>query len=194
MFKDWGFLVTEMIELLIIATLLGLIAGWLIWGRQHRPTNSNDALRQSVTRQQETLWACQAHLAETDTALAALQGDLDALNTALQDALSSLQAVNLIGADDDVSEEVDERFKPTVLAKPRNGQPDDLKQILGIGPRLEQLCHALGVFHYDQIARWTEAEVAWMDANLNGFKGRVSRDHWVQQAKQLTREHPSKTA
>jgi predicted flap endonuclease-1-like 5' DNA nuclease len=27
--------------------------------------------------------------------------------------------------------------------------------------------------------------VAWVDANLEGFKGRVSRDHWVKQTKTL---------
>lgn len=57
--------------------------------------------------------------------------------------------------------------------------------IKGIGPKLEQLCHSLGFFHYDQIAAWTDQEVAWVDANLEGFKGRVSRDNWVDQAKTL---------
>ena len=45
--------------------------------------------------------------------------------------------------------------------------------------------HGIGVFHFDQIAAWTEAEVAWADQNLVGFKGRVSRDNWVEQAKIL---------
>ena len=38
---------------------------------------------------------------------------------------------------------------------------------------------------FDQIATWGEAEVAWADANLKGFKGRVSRDNWVEQAMKL---------
>ena len=44
---------------------------------------------------------------------------------------------------------------------------------------------AVTVLHFDQIANWTEAEVAWVNANLEGFKGRVSRDGWVEQAKIL---------
>jgi NADH-quinone oxidoreductase subunit E len=47
------------------------------------------------------------------------------------------------------------------------------------------LLHELGFFHYDQIAGWTAEEVAWVDENLKGFKGRVSRDNWVEQAKIL---------
>jgi NADH-quinone oxidoreductase subunit E len=75
--------------------------------------------------------------------------------------------------------------KPAALSAPKAGKADDLKLILGIGPKLEMLCHKLGFFHFDQIAAWTEAEIAWVDDNLEGFKGRVSRDKWVAQAKVL---------
>jgi NADH-quinone oxidoreductase subunit E len=73
--------------------------------------------------------------------------------------------------------------KPQGLGAARGGQADDLKKIEGIGPVLEKLCHSLGIFHYDQIAAWGPAEVAWMDGNLKGFRGRVTRDKWVAQAK-----------
>ena len=72
---------------------------------------------------------------------------------------------------------------PEGLTAPRNGVADQLQKIEGIGPVLEKLCHGLGIFHFDQIAGWGSAEIAWMDANLKGFKGRVSRDKWVEQAK-----------
>ena len=39
--------------------------------------------------------------------------------------------------------------------------------------------------HFDQIASWTEKEIAWVDDNLEGFKGRVTREDWVQQARDL---------
>ena len=77
--------------------------------------------------------------------------------------------------------------KPAGLAAARGGKPDDLKIIKGIGPKLEALCHRLGYFHFDQIAAWTPAEVAWVDDNLEGFKGRVTRDEWVRQAMALAK-------
>lgn len=81
---------------------------------------------------------------------------------------------------------VDAGTKPAaLLAAARAGGPDDLKRIRGVGPKLEALLHRLGVFHFDQIADWSEREVAWVDDNLEGFKGRVSRDGWVAQAKIL---------
>jgi NADH-quinone oxidoreductase subunit E len=76
---------------------------------------------------------------------------------------------------------------PQKLDGPRGGVADDLKRIKGIGPKLEQLCHSLGFFHFDQVANWTDEEVAWVDANLEGFKGRVTRDQWVAQAKELAK-------
>ena len=76
--------------------------------------------------------------------------------------------------------------KPQALKGARGGQPDDLKIIVGIGPKLEILCHKLGFFHFDQLAAWTAVEIAWVDDNLEGFKGRVTRDKWVDQARVLS--------
>lgn len=75
--------------------------------------------------------------------------------------------------------------RPQGLSAPREGKADDLKQIKGVGPKLEALIHSLGFYHFDQIANWSADEIAWVDANLEGFKGRVTRDDWVAQAKLL---------
>ncbi|MFZ8958364.1 MAG: hypothetical protein ACO2ZI_01415 [Paracoccaceae bacterium] len=55
----------------------------------------------------------------------------------------------------------------------------------GVGPKLEALLNLLGFYHFDQVASWTADEVAWVAQNLEGFKGRVSRDNWFAQAKTL---------
>ena len=81
--------------------------------------------------------------------------------------------------------EAGEGKKPATLSAARDGGPDDLKQIKGVGPKLESLLHSMGFYHFDQIAGWGADEVAWVDQNLEGFKGRVSRDAWVDQAKTL---------
>lgn len=75
--------------------------------------------------------------------------------------------------------------KPETLTAPRDGGADNLKLIKGVGPKLEALCNQLGFYHFDQVAKWTDDEVAWVDENLEGFKGRVSRDDWVAQARIL---------
>ncbi len=75
--------------------------------------------------------------------------------------------------------------QPKMMSAPREGGPDNLKQIKGVGPKLEDSLHEMGIYHFDQIAGWSAAEVAYMDANLRGFRGRVSRNDWIAQAKVL---------
>ena len=75
--------------------------------------------------------------------------------------------------------------KPAFLSAAREGGADDLKQIKGVGPKLEKTLHSMGIFHFDQVSSWGPAEQAWIDENLQGFKGRASRDNWVEQAKTL---------
>jgi NADH-quinone oxidoreductase subunit E len=72
--------------------------------------------------------------------------------------------------------------KPRTMKAPRKAGADDLKMIKGVGPKMGKLLNSLGFFHFDQVAKWTADEVLWVDQNLEGFKGRVSRDNWVQQA------------
>jgi predicted flap endonuclease-1-like 5' DNA nuclease len=52
-------------------------------------------------------------------------------------------------------------------------------------PGLERALNDMGIHHFSQIASWSPAEVAWVDQNLVQFKGRASRDDWVDQAKLL---------
>ena len=71
--------------------------------------------------------------------------------------------------------------KPRTMAAPRKAGADDLKRISGVGPKLEGVLNELGFWHFDQIAKWTDAEVAWVDSRLK-FKGRIERDNWIDQA------------
>lgn len=147
MFQNWGFLITEMIGLIIVAALLGLFVGWIIWGRRTVVENTEEADR--------------------------LRGELDACHGKCSALEAELATATVVAA------------RPEKLVGPRGGTPDDLKRIKGIGPKLEQLCFSLGFYHFDQIAGWTGSEVSWVDQNLAEFKGRVTRDDWVAQAKIL---------
>jgi NADH-quinone oxidoreductase subunit E len=78
--------------------------------------------------------------------------------------------------------------KPELLKKPRAGsKADDLKLIWGVGPAFEKLLNKTGVWHFDQIASWSAADIKHVDALLKGFQGRIARDEWVKQAKKLAK-------
>ena len=70
------------------------------------------------------------------------------------------------------------------LAAPRGGKADSLTLIKGIGPVNERKLNAHGVFHFDQIAAWTEADIVAAEAYL-AFDGRIAREDWVGQARRL---------
>lgn len=299
MFQEWGFLLGEIWVLLLLAALLGLFVGWLIWGRVSAAFAAREAEYQRKIKQRDDrivelerdakrlTTAAEGHdalLKSRDTQITSLQGDLDGMKAiadghagavkqreeriaALEAELASqradgdgqleianardaalsenaslvarLQTLESREADlqgrvssndglaeqlrecrssgaqkdqriaeleaslaarsaapaadtsipdydrDGVHEGVNEGTKPMTLTAARDGGADDLKRIKGVGPKLEKMLHGLGFFHFDQVAAWSDQEIAWVDANLEGFNGRVSRDRWVEQAKLL---------
>ena len=83
--------------------------------------------------------------------------------------------------------------RPKGLVSPRGGAADDLKLIRGIGPQNENRLHALGVWHFAQIAAWTVDEVSWVGSYL-AFPGRIEREDWRGQAQQLATRRQNKFA
>lgn len=79
-----------------------------------------------------------------------------------------------------------EEIAPPGLPK-AEGPPDNLLLIKGVGPKLNTLLGELGVTRYDQIAAFTEDDIAALDAQLGTFEGRIQRDNWVEQASYLAR-------
>ncbi len=71
------------------------------------------------------------------------------------------------------------------LFTPPEGAADDLKKITGVGPVLEKKLNALGITRLDQIANLSDEDIDKIDTALN-FKGRISRDDWIGQARSLT--------
>jgi predicted flap endonuclease-1-like 5' DNA nuclease len=100
--------------------------------------------------------------------LAAGRSDIAAPAPALLEHATDEQRADAVGA------------RPTGLAGPRNGRVDALTRVRGIGPKNEAILHALGVYHFDQIAGWTDDVVAWVNAYIS-FPGRIEREEWISQ-------------
>ncbi len=75
--------------------------------------------------------------------------------------------------------------QPELLKAPRGGTADDLSLIRGITDKTAGRLQEIGIFHFDQIAKWTPDNVVWFESQLDGFKGRVARDKWIEQAQKL---------
>jgi large subunit ribosomal protein L21 len=72
-----------------------------------------------------------------------------------------------------------------LLDAPREGGGDNLKQLAGLGPKAAESLNAAGVFHFDQLASWSEAEIAYMEGET-GLKGKIAA--WVDEAGRLADE------
>jgi len=82
------------------------------------------------------------------------------------------------------------RAKPPVLPAARNGAPDDLTLIEGLSQLQQTTMYSLGVFHFDQIAAWSDENVAWVDQYLR-LQGRIVEEEWVDQARELAAHGPA---
>jgi large subunit ribosomal protein L21 len=76
--------------------------------------------------------------------------------------------------------------KKAAAPKTAAADADDLKQLSGVGPALEKKLHAEGITSFAQVAAWTDADVEEFGEKLS-FKGRIEREGWIEQAKELSK-------
>jgi predicted flap endonuclease-1-like 5' DNA nuclease len=80
---------------------------------------------------------------------------------------------------------------PPVIEAPKTvaptGEPDNLLQIKGIGPKVNGILNGLGFSRFEQIAAWSDADLAEIDKHLGNFAGRPTRDQWMDQAAYLAK-------
>lgn len=62
---------------------------------------------------------------------------------------------------------------------------DDLTKIEGISPFIEDKLNQLGIFSFSQISRFTKEDIATVTHLIEYFPGRIDRDDWVGQSKNL---------
>jgi len=83
--------------------------------------------------------------------------------------------------------------KPPGLPHPRDGRRDNLKRIDGLGPLDESMLNNLGVYHFDQIAKWDQREVLWLENHAFAV-GRIGRENWQDQARELAADRDATRA
>lgn len=68
---------------------------------------------------------------------------------------------------------------------PDKNNKDNLTLIKGVGPYIELKLNEIGIYNYDQISRLKEADIRIITTLIDFFPGRIERDDWVGQARQL---------
>jgi predicted flap endonuclease-1-like 5' DNA nuclease len=73
----------------------------------------------------------------------------------------------------------------TSFGKAAKHEKDDLKMISGIGSFIEQKLNALDIFTFKQISKFSKKDIKEVNKAIEYFPGRIERDEWVAQAKEL---------
>jgi predicted flap endonuclease-1-like 5' DNA nuclease/archaellum component FlaC len=87
--------------------------------------------------------------------------------------------------DDEARIEAARAIVRAAIAPAPEGQKDDLQQIKGIGPFIEKQLNELGVATFEQIAQLDENLIGHLTTAIQFFPGRIQKDQWVEQAKEL---------
>ena len=74
--------------------------------------------------------------------------------------------------------------KPLVLSSPRPSGKDNLLKIKGIDSKVESDLNKLGIFHFNQIASWSNKNCDWIEEFLL-LPGCAKKNQWSEQAKIL---------
>lgn len=120
---------------------------------------------------------------QRDVDLAPIDGRL----TAIEVVLGNLDKRLTTRTTNEQAPQTTNRKEPKILSAALYGKGDNLKLISGVGPKLEKLLNKNGVYYFWQVAEWNDRDIDVIDERLDTFKGRIARDNWVRQAKQLRR-------
>ena len=75
-----------------------------------------------------------------------------------------------------------------VLGVASASEADDLQKIKGIGPFIAEKLNALGIYRFSQLANMTSEIEEEVNVAIEFFPGRVKRDEWAKQAKELAKD------
>jgi len=168
----------KMILCLLIAALIGAIIGYIL-GRISK-CDGNEERDNDADKPADNQTAHMLSLASQDMEVEKVDDEQETMHKIIDEENSTVEVESDSGLDLGIDED-----KPLFLTSPRDGKADDLKEISGIGLKIEEVLNGLGIYHFDQISSWNEENLLWIDDNLLVFKGRAKRENWVGQAKIL---------
>ncbi len=169
-----GVAIIEILFLLLVAAIIGYITSWLyhksIYGKNMKAIESErDELKNQIIH---------------------LQAEKSNLKKEVS-ALKALHAETVPEAEDEALIHIAKRkhlldYKSFGTAD--ETEKDDLKMISGIGPFIEERLHALDIYTFRQISKFSALDIKMISDAILYFSGRIERDEWVAQARELVRD------
>ena len=147
---------SEITLCLLLAALIGFMLGFIVAKSTGKKTTDKKVYTQKSTKKEQAL-----------TPEKSIEDQIETLI----ETVSEENAV--VNAD-----------KPKLVDATKAENKDALTQIKGIGPKVEEQLNATGIYYFEQIANWSEANILWLEENTT-FAHRAKKDLWVKQAKAL---------
>lgn len=183
------FVIWELMVPLLLALLLGLALGWLMWRWRHRQVTSLewDSVLSESSARHIRIMELEDLIGGREREVVSLQVEAPDVTPGQSDQPSSTSEAGqgTSANQSDLERALAAAQKRIAELEARTGEKDDLKLIKGVGPKLEQILHNAGITSFAHLAGLDEAGVEALQEQLVQFPGRVEREDWVGQAREL---------
>jgi predicted flap endonuclease-1-like 5' DNA nuclease len=193
--------ILEILSLLLVAAIIGYITAWLfyksVYARRIKAIVSDkDELNKQITILNTDKSNLHKSLREKDNEMEHLVMEVNALKALHAEAVNETDDMTLKNKrTEQLLYEKDEAWMNIAQGRQlldyksfgtaTKAEKDDLKMISGIGPFIEERLHALAIYTFRQISKFTARDIETINDAIEYFSGRIERDEWVAQAKEL---------
>ncbi|MFO7863277.1 MAG: hypothetical protein R6U85_04705, partial [Salinivirgaceae bacterium] len=193
--------ILEISALLIVAAIIGFATAWFYTKSIHKKqleliedelTDYKNQLEKSKTEQLEL----QDVLNKKEAKIAHLSKEVEALKLLHAEAIQEIDSAN--AKTKKTKQKLSEKDEALVnlaqgkqllnydsFGRASDTEKDDLKMISGIGPFIEERLHALDIYTFRQISKFSDNDIDTIDEAIKYFSGRIQRDEWIAQANEL---------
>jgi len=191
----------EILSLLLVAAIIGYVTAWLYYKSVYKKIiktikSENEELRARIFNINAENGNLQKSLRVKENEIEHLALEVKALKALQTEAVHELDDITLKNIrNEQLLYEKDEALVNIAQRKhllnylsfgtATAAEKDDLKMISGIGPFIEERLHALDIYNFSQISKFTAKDIDTINDAIEYFSGRIERDEWVSQAREL---------
>jgi predicted flap endonuclease-1-like 5' DNA nuclease len=183
-----GVAIIEILFLLLVAAIIGYITSWLyhksIYVKNMKAIEAEkDELKNQIRKLDTDHGNLDKSLHDKDIEIKNLKKEVHALKTVHPETFH--------GAEDEALVHIAQRkhlLDYNSFGTANEAEKDDLRMISGIGPFIEERLHALDIYTFRQISKFSARDISMINDAILYFSGRIERDEWVAQAGELVRD------
>ena len=192
----------EILFLLIVAAAIGYITAWLYYKSIY--TDRIKIIESEKNKLSKDLLSVESENGKLHKTLLAKDIEINSLKLVEKEANRKLELV--MSNNDKTIQLIQDRDESLALIAQRKKfldyqsfgtateeEKDDLKMISGIGPFIEERLHALDIFTFRQISKFSDRDIDRINDAIDYFSGRIERDEWVAQAAELVHNKDIRT-